>query len=215
MRCWRRSRFRSQRPERPASQRHDKEEIVKHRTLRTWRSAFFTILASWLAGCAHQDVGEVRGSSVETFIPANAESYAMSENQGFVIGEPLAPLQLPNYPATADAPRGEVVVCLEVSIDRDGLVYASAPLTGLPGCPARIGDVAAELMRSARQATSSWRFARSRRCTYPQGYDAAQAPGCDGPVIKVEFVPIRLAFRFRFTRKAGSTGNVTMDRLHG
>lgn len=165
-------------------------------------------------GCASRKVGEMRGSNVQAFIPEDAERHVVEKNQRFVIGEPAGQLQLPVYPWTVQVSESEASVCLEVSIDRDGVVFESKPLVAMPGCPARIGDAHPTLISSARQAVKAWRFAPSKLCIYPEGYDATFVSlKCDGPVVRVEPVPIKLAFMFKFTRKLSQNGEVSMSRL--
>jgi hypothetical protein len=175
---------------------------------------FYVVPVLSVMGCVRHNGSDIRGSNVQPFVPENADSYVIKKNQRFVIGEPVGQLQLPVYPGTLHVKEEEISVCLEVSIDERGIVSESRPLVAMPDCPARIEDVEPALISSARQAVREWRFAPSKLCTYPEGYDASSASlKCDGPVIRVELIPIRLAFRFRFTRKLTPNGKVSMDRL--
>lgn len=179
-----------------------------------WHTVFCIVLILLISGCANLNTGMLRTSSVEPFIPSNAASYTIESNQRFIIGKPLNPLQPPIYPSTAKTTSDEVSVCLEISISEDGVVYESRPLTAIPGCPNEAGDIPSEFASSARQAAMTWRFTPSRLCTYAKGYDATtETTGCGGPVMQIVPVPIRLAFRFRFTRGASRVGEVTMRRL--
>lgn len=182
-----------------------------------YRSIYFICLALLailvVAGCGPRRVKEYSSSTIKPFIPPSADRYEIGENQKFVIGAPAAALQLPVYPKITKLDRAVIVVCLEVSIDKDGHVYDSKPLFALPDCPASKNDVAPEFVNSAKQAAVGWRFLPSRLCTYPSGYDTASlTDNCAGPVVRIEPMAIKLAFRFKFM-KGFREDEVSIDRL--
>jgi len=161
------------------------------------------------SGCAERTTTK---SAYQMVMPASAERYELDESQQFMLGERIGSAVLPEYPAAEIHRRlPEQIVCVEIDIGEDGRVFASRPLHDAAGCPAENAQPDPVFYTAAEHAVAQWAFEPARLCTFPPG--VPKNDECQGTGVKMENVPIRLAFLFSFTLEHGP--RVTGRALEG
>jgi len=150
---------------------------------------------SLLLGCAATKSRP--NSSYELMLPAGAETYTESDREVFRLGDRIGEPALPIYPSELVSKNlPEQQVCLEIDIDTAGRVFDSRPLYDTGNCPSKANHPDDSFLAATKQAVQQWRFEPARMCTFPDG--APKNDECQGTAVKVELVPIRLAFVFSF-----------------
>lgn len=166
-------------------------------------SLFLEVVSlSLVGGCAPMRERTITKSAYQIVIPESADRYSLEKNQEFLLGERIGAAVLPEYPAselTRHLP--EQSLCVEIDIGEDGHVFDSRPLYDTAGCPARIAGPDPVFYTATEKAVTQWEFKPARLCTFPR--NVAKNSECSGDGVKVEYVPIRLAFMFSFTQEHG------------
>lgn len=182
---------------------------------RHYKAAVFAVafcVVRLLGGCVANRENTVTKSVYQLVIPSAADRYTLKKNQEFLLGERIGTAVLPEYPAPEVTRRlPEQHLCVEIDIGKNGRVSASRPLYGVAGCPARIAGPDGAFYVSAEKAVARWAFEPARLCTFPA--NVAKNSGCCGDGVKVDLVPIRLAFMFSFTQEHGP--HVTSQSVMG
>jgi hypothetical protein len=151
-----------------------------------------------LAGCA----STVQTVDHEMLLQPGTAQYRMDELELFVMPLELdAPL--PVFPEAVTATEvAPVTACAEAWLSEDGDVTHVAAVHGLPGCDAA-GEASAPFAASVLDALSHWSFTPPMVCRFREDQRAQREAGdCRGDV-EVRRVPVRLAYAFRFERRAG------------
>jgi hypothetical protein len=121
-----------------------------------------------------------------------------------LLGEPIIQPS-PSYPSSLRAAAiSERDVCLELVIDEQGRVIGNPPLYDLPDCPQNSAVLERNFLQSAQETVMQWRFHPARLCSFADSKTAERDDGhCSGPGVRIEQLPVKLAFRFTFTQSLG------------
>lgn len=141
-------------------------------------------------------------TSYEFIMPAGAETYTESDREVFRLGDRIGDPALPIYPSGLVFKHlPEQHVCIEIDIDTTGRVFDSRLLYDTGACPSAANHPDAAFLVATKQAVQQWRFGPARMCTFPEGMPKNDE--CEGKGVKVEPMPIRLAFVFSFAVENG------------
>ncbi|HEY5802569.1 MAG TPA: hypothetical protein VIT90_02590 [Lysobacter sp.] len=126
----------------------------------------------------------------------------LADNESFLMPLDDSANAAPVYPDSLLARRLPAqVVCMRVSVGRDGGVSSSAPLVQAPECPGP-DEVDAAFFGAASQAVAGWRFDPALRCVFPDARTKENTIASCGGFQEVP-VPVSLTYRFVFEQKDG------------
>lgn len=126
----------------------------------------------------------------------------LADNESFLMPLDDSANATPAYPDALLAQRLPAqIVCMRVSVDRDGAVTSSAPLVKMPECPGpELVDAA--FFGAAARAVAGWRFDPALRCVFPDAKTKENTiASCGG----FQAIPeaVSLTYRFVFEQKDG------------
>src|SRR5688572_1252669 len=126
----------------------------------------------------------------------------LAENESFLMPLDDSANATPAYPDALLAQRLPAqIVCMRVSVDRDGAVTSSAPMVKMPECPGP-EQVDAAFFGAAAKAVAGWRFDPALRCVFPDAKTKENTiASCGG----FQAIPeaVSLTYRFVFEQKDG------------
>jgi hypothetical protein len=167
------------------------------------RTHFALGTALLLAGCmaTAPTRGQVGVAEVDSAVPDDARM-VLGRNETFEAPMPNVANAVPVYPEGLLVQRlPPQTVCVRVSIDEDGGVSATAPISAGPDCPAP-GNAETAFYQAASDAALTWHFEPAFLCVYPEGETPTQR-GCYGEGVKEVPKAVSLVYRFVFEQVDG------------